>query len=597
VSTLEIRLLGPPQIERDGAIVPPPRGHKSWAVLAYLVLAGRPVARARLAALIFGDAADPLGALRWTLAQLRRALGVSGALTGDPLELGLPAEAVVDVLAVASGDPDPALARGELLERVDPGAGTDFDAWLLVERRRFAGLCEAVLRDAALAALAAGAPLDGAALASRALTTNPFDDANHELLVRCLSRAGDVGAAREHADACERLFRRELGRGPDASVRRAAAEHDAQSGATIGDRTAAVGQLEAGRAAVAAGAVEPGIACLRQASSEARGVGDPALLARSLAALGAALVHFLRGGDAEGSAVLHEALALAEACGDREMACKVCRELGFVAVQAGRGVSAGRWLQRAAALAQDDKDRAGVLGVRGQALSDRAHYGAAISLLEKSVATAQRCGDRRQQAWSLAILGRALLLRGQPGDAVDVLDDSLALVQEEGWVAFQPFPEALRAELALRQGEPDRAVALLDHAFPLGCRLGDPCWEAIAARTRGMVHEAAGERAPALAWLRDAADRAVRVPDPYVWMHAWCLEALAAVAIDDAAPDARELVARLETVAARGDMRELVVRAAMHRAALGDAAGLDAARLLGEEIDNPALHAELAAAA
>jgi hypothetical protein len=138
---------------------------------------------------------------------------------------------------------------------------------------------------------------------------------------------------------------------------------------------------------------------------------------------------------------------------------------------------------------------------------------------------------------------------------------------------------------------------LLDHAFPLGCRLGDPCWEAIAARARGLVHEAAGERTAALAWLVDAADRAVRVPDPYVWMHAWCLEALAGVAITDAAANARELVDQLETVAARGDMRELVVRAALLRARLGDSGGLDPARLLGEAIDNPALQAGLAATA
>jgi DNA-binding SARP family transcriptional activator len=591
-----IRLLGRPEIEVDGVVAASPRGHKSWAVLAYLALAERPVARSRLAALIFGGAADPLGALRWTLAQLRRALGVADALRGDPLELRLPAGAAVDALSLAAGDPDPALARGELLEGIEAGAGADFESWLLVERRRFAGLSEAVLRDAALEALATGGPLDAATLASRALALNRFDDAAHELLVRCLARAGEVGAAREQAEACEVLFRRELGRAPDPGVQRAAREHGVQSDA-VGDRAAALGQLDAGRAAVNAGAVEPGIAVLRQACAEARAVGDPALLARVLAALGSALVHLLRGGDEEGTAVLHEALALAETCGNREVACKMCRELGFVAVQAGRGVSAGRWLGRAAALAQDDEERAAVLGVRGQALSDRAHYSAAIALLEESMAAAQRCGDLRQRAWSLAILGRVMLLRRQLPEAVELLDDSLALVEEGGWVAFQPFPEALRAEVALRQGDPGRAVALLDHAFPLGCRLGDPCWEAIAARARGLVYEAAGERASALAWLADAADRAVRVPDPYVWMHAWCLEALAGVAIADAAPDARELVDRLETVAARGDMRELVVRAALLRARLGDSGGLEPARLLGEAIENPALHAGLAAAA
>lgn len=596
VSTLAIRLLGRPEIERDGVGAVPPRGHKAWAVLAYLVLSERPVARSQLAGLLFDDAADPLGALRWTLAQLRRALGVADALQGDPLELGLPPGAAVDVLALAAGDADPALVRGELLEGVDPGAGAVFDAWLLVERRRLAGVSEAVLRDAALGALAAGAPLDGAALASRALALHAFDETAHELLVRCLARAGELDAARDHADACEVLFRRELGRAPDPRVRRAADEHGAEGTPAPGDRAAALGQLDAGRAALDAGAVEPGVACLRQASAEARGVGDPALLARTLAALGVALVHAVRGRDEEGAAVLHEALALAEAAGDREVAGKVCRELGFVEVQAGRAVSAARWLLRAGELAADDRERAAVLGVRGMALSDRAHYPAAIALLTESAATARRCGDVRQAAWSLALLGRSLVLRGELPEAADVLDDSLTLVHEARWVAFRPFPEALRAEVALRLGDPDSAAALLDQAFALGCRLGDPCWEAMAARARGLVHEAVGDRAAALACLRDAAVRAVRVADPYVWVHAHCLEALAAIAIEDKAPDAGESVARLERLAARGDMRELVVRAALHRARLGDPGGVASARLLGEAIDNAALHAALAAA-
>ncbi|MGI8874387.1 MAG: BTAD domain-containing putative transcriptional regulator [Egibacteraceae bacterium] len=596
MSTLVIRLLSRPEIERDGDVVAPPRGHKVWAGLADLVRVERPVARARLAGLIFGDADDPLGALRWTLAQLRRALGVPNALRTDPLELGLPAGAVVDVLALVSGDSDPGLARGELLEGGDSGTGAVFNAWLLVERRRLAGNCEAVLRDAALRALASGAPFDAAALASRALELDELDESAHELLVRCLARAGEFSAARHHANACEVLFRRELGRAPDPRVRRAADEHGAESPPAIGDRAAAMGQLEAGRAAVAAGAVEPGIACLRQACAEARAVGEPALLARALAALGVALVHAVRGRDEEGAAVLHEALPLAEAAGEREMAAKLCRELGFVEVQAGRAASAGRWLFRATGLAGNDHERAAVLGVRGMALSDRAHYTPAIALLSESADTARRCGDLRQAAWSLAILGRVRLLRDELPDAVEVLDESLALVQREGWVAFQPFPEALRAEVALRQHDPDHATALLDHAFGLGCRLGDPCWEAIAARAKGLVLEAAGERASALACLREAAVRAVRVADPYVWVHAYCLDALTGAEIAAAAPEARERVTQLDRLAARSDMRELVVRAALHRARLGDPDGVPAARLLGEAIDNPALHAELAAA-
>jgi hypothetical protein len=66
-----ICLLGPPAIQRDGRPARPPRGRKAWALLAYLLLADRPPSRRHLAELLFADADDPLGALRWSLAELR----------------------------------------------------------------------------------------------------------------------------------------------------------------------------------------------------------------------------------------------------------------------------------------------------------------------------------------------------------------------------------------------------------------------------------------------------------------------------------------------------------------------------------------------
>jgi DNA-binding SARP family transcriptional activator len=593
VSDLVVRLLGAPEIQRDGVIVTGPRGRKAWAVIAYLVLAEQRVPRARLAALMFGGADDPLGALRWALAQVRGTLGLAGALQGDPLTLDLPSSVKVDVLSLLEGDADPRLVRGELLEGTDPNPGEAFDAWLLVERRRLAGVCEGVLRDAALGSLAAGVPMDGAAFASRALSLSPFDESLHELLVRCLARAGQFGAARHQASACEVLFRRELGRSPDARVRRAAEEAGYAGPAATGDRAAAVGQLEAGVAALAAGAAEPGVACMRMACAEARAYGEPELLAHALSELGSALVHAVRGRDEEGAALLHEALAISEQTGDREIAARVCRELGYIEVQAGRGASAGRWLERSTELACTDSERAAILGVRGMALSDRAHYGPAVALLSESVSTAERCGAIRQTAWSLALLGRARLLSGDLPSAAAALDRSLALVEQEGWVAFQPLPEALLGEVALMGGELKQANTLLHHAFALGCRLGDPCWEALAKRALGLLHAARAEITPALECLRDATQRAVRVCDPYVWVHAYSLDALAGMAVASKADDASALVSDLERIAARSDMRELIVRAALHRAALGDPAGLEAARPLAEAIDSPALHLAL----
>jgi hypothetical protein len=56
-------------------------------------------------------------------------------------------------------------------------------------------------------------------------------------------------------------------------------------------------------------------------------------------------------------------------------------------------------------------------------------------------------------------------------------------------------------------------------------------------------------------------------------------------------------VARLERLAAQGDMRELIVRAALHRARLGDHATVAAVAPLAATSDNPLLESELAAAA
>ena len=87
--SLTIRLLGAPCLERDRAPVAGPRGYKAWALLAYLMLSrGRP-SRQRLAELFFAETDDPLGSLRWNLAELRRGLGQPDALGGDPVDLDI----------------------------------------------------------------------------------------------------------------------------------------------------------------------------------------------------------------------------------------------------------------------------------------------------------------------------------------------------------------------------------------------------------------------------------------------------------------------------------------------------------------------------
>lgn len=78
--SLHIRLLGRPALVRDGEPAYRFRSQKSWALLAYLLLAERPPSRSRLAELLFDETEDPLGALRWNLAEVRRGLGPDAVL-------------------------------------------------------------------------------------------------------------------------------------------------------------------------------------------------------------------------------------------------------------------------------------------------------------------------------------------------------------------------------------------------------------------------------------------------------------------------------------------------------------------------------------
>ena len=601
---LTIRLLGPPTIERDGKPARPPRGRKAWALLGYALLAERPPGRKHLAKLLFGDADDPLGALRWTLAELRRTLGAADAFGGDPIATALGDRFVVDVQQLAGGrsgcavgvDRGPLLeAGGELLEGIHLTACLEFESWLLVARHRVSAAVEARLREATAALLAVGRADEAIAYASRAVARNPLDEGNHELLVRSLAMAGDRAAALRQVAVGEDLLRRELGIDASAALRDAASVGpDSAMVLPCSGRAAAVGQLEAGRAAIAAGAVDGGLQCLRRAVVEAAACRDSALQGRALAALGGALVHAVRGRDEEGVVVLHEAIELAGRVGDRATAVTARRELGFVEVLAGRGTTADTWLSTAQDLAETDQELAAILGVRGMNASDRGDYPTAFEYLGESIERAGGCGDHRQQAWSLTLVARAHLLRAERSQAAVALSRSLALVHEQRWLAYLPWPQALQAELDLSAGDVDSAADGLEQAWVLACQLGDPCWEGMTARGMGLLHASRGDHVAAAAWFAEASTRCSRLPDRYQWVNAYVLDATIGQALDrDERDRARTLVTALTSLAGRCDMRELVVHAYLHRHRLGDRTALPAARMLAEDIDNPVLAALL----
>jgi DNA-binding SARP family transcriptional activator len=593
---LSIHLLGSPRLERGGEPVEAPRGQKAWGLLAYLVRTRLPPSRESLASLLFPEADDPLGTLRWTLSALRRSLGGETEVGGDPLSLTLPTGTLVDTDVLSRGSwmeavALPGLGR-ELLDGLVFRSSPGFELWLESERRQVAGTTSAVLHQAALAQLARGDADEGARYASQQIQLNPYDENAHVLLVRCLRAAGDHEGAARRIEACTALFRSDLGVEPSPALRAAAEAPEAQApvGARISGRAAVLAQVEAGEAALAAGATEAGVQRMRSAIAAARKIEDREPLATALVSLGGALVHSARGTDEEGAAALHEGTTLAEELGRDDIAATGWREISWVQFLRAHYERAEESVMRAARLAPtSDEELAWVDLIRGACRHDTGDYEAAGELLPSAVERARRLPTGQPLAQALTLLGRYHLLRGEIEDALHVLDQALNEVEARGMTAFVSWPESFRGELDLVLGDLDTAEARFEHAFALGCEVGDACWESIGLRGLGLVAAERGDVGRALDLLVDAPKHCRRLPDTYLWIEAYGLDALCAVAVQHGAEAAPRWIDELEAISASRGIRELVLRATVYRARLGEHGAFEAAQSLAAQIDNPAL--------
>lgn len=598
--TVGIHLLGRPSIQIDQRDKPGPRGRKAWGLLAFLLLSRTPATRERLAGLLFGEAADPLATLRWNLAELRRSLGPGVEIGGDPVAISLPTGAYVDVMTLGSGTWVEAIqVKGlgqELLVGVDIQAGAAFEAWLLAERLHVAGLSAAVLREAATARLASGQGRASVELATKLVSFDEFDEEAHALLIHAYVASGAVAQARRYLETTAARFRRELGVEPSATLLRsveAAAVAPLPGPQWVQSGPAVESLIAAGEAAVGAGVTEAGLEILRRSAADAGSSGDRRLEARALVALGTAFVHGARGRDGEGATALHAAVVLAEELGAATLVAEASRELGYIEMKQGRYERAGAWLKHAILTAPDLNSRAAAIAIRGVVQTDQGTTRTGGELLAEAAANARELDKPRLEAWALAFLGRNHLLRDEWDAARASLVRAIDLTRSAGWMTFLAFPQALLANVDLAEGRVDAASAGFESAFALGCQIGDPCWEGIAARGIGLVHAAKGRVEDAITWLEDARARCIRIPDAYLWVHAYCLDALCEVAIDNHVSEARAWVQDLERLAARTGMNELLVRAHLHRAALGDQGAAEAGRLFAERIDNPAILARI----
>lgn len=593
--TLIIELLGHPRLVRD-AVNWRPKGRKSWCLLAYLLLANQPVSRERLAELLFPAADDPLGALRWSLSDLRRVLGPDCKLFGDPLVITLPSTAFVDVNLVRRGRWEesldlPGLGQ-DLLTGINVSGSAEFELWLFSERHRLDGATEAILHEATLACLAEGRLNDALKWASRLVDLNPLDEAHHVLLVQCLRTVGDDDGAVKHVKYCTDLFRQEFGVEPSPVLQEASCQPTINLSKTRPYSVQAM--LEAGEAAIGAGAISQGLQTLREAVTLARQGQNHQLLAQVLVALGHALVHVGRGSDEAGGAALHEAVVRALEVGDECTAAIAYRELAFADLERGRYDRALDLVSEATRLAAgNDAEMAWIECIEGACLSDQAHYSQSLKILSSAVKRAERTESPEALVFARCWVGRLHLLRGEFAEATPVLERALQEARA-CWMALVPLPESLLAEIHLLAGHLDIAKSQLERAFVMGRQLDDPCLESIAMRGLGLVAVAQGQDSRGYQMLIDAPRISRRLPDSYRWIEAYGLDALCRVAIDQEQAAAPHWIADLESLAARCGMRELFVRVLLHKAMLGEPGAFELACDLATAIDNPFLHKTIA---
>ncbi|GIE03207.1 hypothetical protein Adu01nite_45570 [Paractinoplanes durhamensis] len=565
-----IQLLGRPGIHRPGGPGPRPRGRKTWALLALASLSERPVPRHRLARMLFPDAEDAPAALRWSLSELRRGLRPDARIDGDPIALDLEIGTVVDAQLVLSGaDPLSFDAEaGDLLAGIDLADCPEFDFWLSEQRERVRAAMRSTLRAAIGARLGEGRPAEAVPLARRLVRLAPLEEQSHELLVRAWAASGDRLAAHAAAAACTALFRRELGVQPSPRV----AQAFATGGLTLlpdGRRLMVRLEVEAGKAALAAGAAADGLERLRSAVAMAVELGEARLEGEAQAALGAALVHAVALTEPAGVAALRRAAELARAAGDRETAATAGRELAFVAVGARDG-GGGALLRAARELAGDDDGKlSAVLGVEAFALADSGRAGPAAARFGRSVELADRAGEPRKAAWSLTLLARAELTGGDLAAARDHIGLARDLVSAERWTAFRPMVLAVAAELDLHEGRLDDAGQQLAAAWTTAVRLADPCWLSVTGRGLGMLAARRGNPAEAMQWLDGAYHRTTDRP-PLIcrWMDAATLDAICDVATAFRLPRAEAAVAELTALSTKARLPGYAAKARHYRSLL-----------------------------
>ncbi len=226
-------LLGRPAVAVEAQPSPLALRPKALALLAYLALTERPLARREAARLIFPEAEDPMAVLRWHLNYLRAAaprfIIERLRATRDEVAFSGPTDVSVfrqgaDRVSASPEIPDASgilgLYRNDLLTGLVVSAAADFDNWLYVERenlqRRFRQATVAFARWA----LGHERAVEAIGPLSRLVSVDPYFEDGHAFLIDAYVALGQHGSAATAYERYQRILRRELSAEPRPSLAR-----------------------------------------------------------------------------------------------------------------------------------------------------------------------------------------------------------------------------------------------------------------------------------------------------------------------------------------------------------------------------------------
>lgn len=223
LSADRVLLLGPLQVIRNGAQLLLPPSRKARALLAYLAMAQRPVARQKLCEVFWDVADDPRSELRWCLSKLRplvdtpvesrlvanrEQVGIdTGSLCIDAISASRSAQMMLAGGTVSDLQAHRALFRGDFLEGLSLDRAPLFDNWLAGQRHRFGQLRQQLLER--LSILMPHDSDERIDVLRECLDVAPFEEASHVELVRTLLRRSLYAEADHQIDVALERFRTE----------------------------------------------------------------------------------------------------------------------------------------------------------------------------------------------------------------------------------------------------------------------------------------------------------------------------------------------------------------------------------------------------